>query len=81
MDFEEKFNKLLIENEKLIKSIASKYKGQGIPLEELVYSGEIGLWIASQKFDENVGVKFSTYAYYYIQNEIEKHIDEVSGLS
>ena len=43
MDFEKEFNKLLIENDKLIRSIADKYKGQGIPFEELVCSGQIEL--------------------------------------
>lgn len=81
MDFEKDFNTLLIENDKLIRSIADKYKGHGIPFEELVCSGQIGLWMAAQNFDNNAGVKFSTYAYYYVQNEIEKNIDEVSGLS
>lgn len=81
MDFEKDFNALLIENDKLIRSIADKYKGHDIPFEELVCSGQIGLWMATKSFDKNAGVKFSTYAYYYIQNEIEINLDEVSGLS
>lgn len=75
MEFEE----LSKEHKGLIKSIANKYKGNGIPFEDLVHYGEIGLWRASTKFDEKQGNKFSTLATYWIKWEIEDGIATESG--
>lgn len=75
MEFEE----LSKEHKGLIKSVANKYKGNGIPFEDLVHYGEIGLWRASTKFDEKQGNKFSTLATYWIKWEIEDGIATESG--
>ena len=81
MDFEKEFNKLLIENEKLIMGIAKKYEGHGIPLNDLYCRGVEGLWKATKKYDENAGAKLSTYAYKYIEEAIKEFVYEESGLS
>ena len=67
--------KLLIENEKLIYSIASKftkYKDK----EDLFQAGCIGMIEAYKKFDKTKGTKFTTYAYPYIFGEINKFVRE-----
>jgi len=54
----------------LVKSIASKYSYVGIPYEDLVQEGTIGLWEAWKRFDPDKGAKFSTYAIYWIKKYI-----------
>lgn len=70
---------IIINNMPLVKHIAAKYHTNkiGIEYEDLVSYGVMGLIDASNKFDENRGVKFSTYASIrissYIIDEIRKH--------
>ena len=77
MDFEE----ILKRYEGLVKSIAKKYIGNGLSFEDLVQYGNIGLWQASEKFNESLGYEFSTYSTYWIKSEIENGIAELGNLS
>lgn len=54
----------------LVKSIACKYKEKGVPFEDLIQEGFLGLLEAKEKFDPSRKVKFSTYAYYWIKKKI-----------
>ncbi|MCK4359980.1 MAG: sigma-70 family RNA polymerase sigma factor [Candidatus Cloacimonetes bacterium] len=54
----------------LVKSIANKYKDYGIPLDDLIQDGIIGLWQSIKKFDPKKDTKFSTYATYWIKKRI-----------
>lgn len=67
--------KLIYENEKLIYSFMKEYN-KYIDKEDLYQVGVIGLINAYKNFKEEKGVKFSTYAYKYIQGEIKKFIRE-----
>jgi RNA polymerase sigma factor (sigma-70 family) len=60
----------------LVKSIASKYTSYGMPLDDLVQEGLIGLWDAIEKFDPTRDVKFSTYATYWIKKRILKALED-----
>ena len=73
--------RILNENEWLVKSIAKKYIGNGVPFEDLLHYGRYGLWIASEKFDESKGTKISTLATPWIKWEIEDYIAETKGIS
>ena len=73
-------NEILNTYEGLVKSIAKKYIGNGIPFEDLVHYGRIGLWQASTKFNEKSGYKISTLATYWIKWEIENGIATESGV-
>ena len=70
---------LILNNMSLVRHIASKYytNKMGMDYEDLVSYGVMGLIDASTKFDENRGVKFSTFASIrissYIIDEIRKH--------
>ena len=63
-------NKLVSANLKLVINIAGKYKDMGLELEELICEGNKGLITAADKFDYKVGVKFGTYAYWWIREAI-----------
>ena len=65
----------LLEYENLVYSIIRKY-GSYFDRDYLYQVGMIGLIDAYKHFDENVGVKFSSYAYYYILGEVTKFVRE-----
>lgn len=71
----EELTKLIYENEKLIYSFIKNYS-KYIDKEDLYQVGVLGLINAYNNFKKEKGVKFSTYAYMYIQGEIKKFIRE-----
>ncbi len=60
----------------LVKSIAKKYAYLGVPIEDLEQEGMIGLLKAADKFKDDKGAKFSTYATYWIKKYILTAVDK-----
>ena len=69
----------VLEYENLVYSIVHKY-GHKYDDEDLYQVGMLGLIQAKNNFNEEMDVKFSTYAYYYILGEITKYIRESKSL-
>lgn len=65
----------LLEYENLVYSIIGKY-GNYFDKDDLYQVGMMGLIDAKEHFDESFGVKFSSYAYYYIVGEVTKFVRE-----
>ena len=66
--------KLLESHLRLVVSVAYDFRNYGIPVGELVASGNMGLMQALQKFDPERGFRFSTYAMFWIRAEIYESI-------
>ena len=60
----------------LVKSIANKYAHLGVPIEDIIQEGLIGLLEAEKKFDETKGTKLSTYATFWIKKKILESIEK-----
>lgn len=66
--------KLLNANFRLVHYYAKKYSKSGLPIEDLIQEGNIGLLVAVDRFDYQLGYKFSTYATWWIKQAITRAI-------
>lgn len=67
-------DKLIKSNLRFVVSIAKRYQNQGIPLEDLINEGNIGLVQAADRFDERKGYRFISYAVWWIRQAMTKAI-------
>jgi RNA polymerase primary sigma factor len=71
-------NALINSNLRLVVSIAKHYANSGVPIQDLIQEGNIGLAHAAEKFDYTKGFKFSTYATWWIKQAITRAIADQS---
>jgi RNA polymerase primary sigma factor len=63
-------SRLVEANLRLVVRVAQDYAGKGLTLDDLIGEGNLGLIRAAQKFDPRFGVRFGTYAVYWIKQSI-----------
>jgi RNA polymerase primary sigma factor len=61
-------------NLRLVISVAKNFRNRGLPMEDLVEEGNVGLVHAVDRFDPTVGSRFSTYASYWIDQAIRRAV-------
>jgi RNA polymerase primary sigma factor len=66
--------KLARHNVRFVVSVAKKFQNRGVPLVDLIGEGNLGLMTAARKFDPNRGVKFISYAVWWIRQAVQAAI-------
>ena len=77
---EEALDKLVRSNLRFVVSVAKKYQNQGVALGDLINEGNLGLIRAAHKFDETKGIKFISYAVWWIRQAILQALAEQSRI-
>lgn len=79
-DAEDAKNTLILANLRLVASVARRYLGHGMPIEDLMQEGTIGLIRAVERFNYRKGYRFSTYAIWWIRRAISRAIADQARL-
>ena len=66
--------KLVTSHLRLVAKIAMGYKGYGLPLNEMISEGNVGLMQAVKKFEPEKGFRLATYAMWWIKASIQEYI-------
>ncbi len=67
-------HKLVTSHLRLVAKIAMGYRGYGLPMNEIISEGNIGLMQAVKKFDPNKGFRLATYAMWWIKASIQEYV-------
>ncbi len=77
---QEALDTLVRSNLRFVVSVAKKYQNQGVALSDLINEGNLGLIRAAHKFDETKGIKFISYAVWWIRQAILQALAEQSRI-
>jgi len=69
--------RLIEKNLRLVVSVAKRYRGMGLPFEDLIQEDSTGLMKAADRYDPEMGRRFSTYATWWIKQAIGRAIDDI----
>ncbi len=73
-------SEMATKNDRLVISVARNYPARGMCQNDLIQEGQIGLLRAVEKFDPTKGIKFSTYATWWIRQAITRALSDQSSM-
>jgi len=73
-DDEAALHRLVFAYVRLVVSVATRFKNYGLPVAELVQEGSVGLMQAAARFEPERGIRFSTYATWWIRSSMQEYI-------
>src|SRR3954468_6219008 len=73
-------DEMIVRNLRLVHALASRYRGRGVPVEDLVQEGTLGLMRAVERFDHRRGLKFSTYAVWWIRRSLSDAVGDARAI-
>src|SRR5688572_8418371 len=76
----EGLDELVLSNLGFVVKIASEYQNMGLPFEDLLNEGNIGLIHAASRYDHTKGIKFITYASWWVRKSILKALAEQASM-
>jgi RNA polymerase primary sigma factor len=76
----EGMDELVLSNLGFVVKIASEYQNMGLPFEDLLNEGNIGLIHAASRYDHTKGIKFITYASWWVRKSILKALAEQASM-
>ena len=76
----ELFDELVVGNLRFVISVAKMYQGQGLDIMDLISEGNIGLMKAAERFDPTSGLKFISYAVWWVKQSIMASLNENSRM-
>jgi RNA polymerase primary sigma factor len=79
-DAAEARDRMIQANLRLVVSVAKNFRNRGLPMEDLVNEGNVGLVNAVDRFDPLVGSRFSTYASYWIDQAIRRAVQSTAQM-
>jgi RNA polymerase primary sigma factor len=71
-------NILVESNLRFVIQVARQYQGMGLDLADLIAFGNLGLFEAAERFNPDKGVKFITFAVWYVRAELQKALNDLS---
>lgn len=73
-------DRMILSNLRLAMHIAKKYQWSGLPLDDLIQEANIGLMKAVERFDSRKGFRFSTYATWWIRQQVTRSIADTDKI-
>ncbi|MEJ2482569.1 MAG: RNA polymerase sigma factor RpoD/SigA [Gemmatimonadota bacterium] len=77
---EQALNELVAANLRFVVRVAKRYAGHGVPMADLVTEGNLGLLRAARRFDETKGVRFISYAVWWVRQSILQALTDGSRI-